>query len=223
MSNKLKLNRVSTVEALTETFTKEIVNGVWEPGLQCKDTVFAEQYGVSRNSVREAFSILAEQGLLRRKINRGYFVPVFQEMAIRELYEARMVIELEAIERLAMNKIVTPKMYEAMDLLSEKTEEDPRSSVLDVDFQFHLEMVKYLNNSKLVEIIQKIYNEIRIVNRQPYMFFPVRLIIREHEEIIRSISNGDSVKARQLLREHLLISIERQLKEYKAKTEEERQ
>ena len=84
------LNRVSTVDALIQAFSNEIINGAWEPGVYCKDTDMAEKYGVSRNSVREAFSVLVEKGLLKRRNNKGFFVPVLGEEDVRELYEARL-------------------------------------------------------------------------------------------------------------------------------------
>jgi DNA-binding GntR family transcriptional regulator len=217
MAERKLLERVSVIDALTKAFTEEIVNGLLEPGFQCRDTTMAEKYGVSRNSVREAFSILVEQGLLKKKANRGFFVPIFTARDIRELYGARLIIELEAIETLASRREVTCAMYTAVDLLKERTTKDMRSRVLDADMQFHLEIVASLHNERISQIHRKLYMEILMINLQPHQFFPIDYTISEHERVIATILTGDSQAARQVLKDHLTISIERQIAEMESR------
>ena len=212
-----KLNRISTVEALTQTFAREIINATWEPGEQCKDTVLAEQYGVSRNSVREAFAILVEQGLLKKKANRGYFVPVFSVRDVRELYEARMLIELEAIEVRTKNREVTQEMHDAIEALCAMTTDDMRSDILEADMRFHMELVRGLNNNRVLEMMKQLYMEIQVINHQPHNFFPIDFIIKEHEKIVDAILSGDVENARRVIREHLVESIDRQIAEMEEK------
>lgn len=218
MKEQKVLNRISTVDALTHTFAKEIINGIWEPGDQCKDTVMAEKYGVSRNSVREAFSILVEQGLLKKRANKGFFVPVFDEKEIRELYEARAMIEMAAIEFLAEKREVPAKMYEALESLKAQTTTDLRSCILDADFDFHMGLVEALGNSRVKAMFEKLFREIMIINRQPHLFFSIQFIISEHEIIIETILAGDTEAAKQIIKKHLDVSIDRQIGQMNQKT-----
>ena len=205
MKQQKVLNRISTVDALVQTFSKEIINGIWEPGDQCKDTVMAEKYGVSRNSVREAFSILVEQGLLKKRANKGFFVPVFDEREIRELYEARMMIEMAAIEQLAKKREVP------------QNPQDPRSCIMDSDMDFHMGLVESLENTRVKAMLEKLFMEIAIINRQPHLFFSIQFIISEHEQIIDAILAGDVEAARSIIKKHLEFSLERQIEEMKPK------
>jgi len=216
------LKRVSTVDALTDTIAKEIVDGAWKPGVQLKDIEMAEKYGVGRNSIREAFSILVEQGLLKKRANRGVFIPEFGEQDIYELYNARLVIELEAIEILTCRKEVPERMFEAIGDLKKQTVENMRSNQLDTDFKFHMSMIHALNNNRLTSMANRLFTEIKIINRQPHLFFPVEFIISEHEKITEAILNGDIAGSRKVMREHMAFSIERQLEELKLKQKAEK-
>lgn len=207
------LNRVSTVDALIQAFSNEIINGAWEPGVYCKDTDMAEKYGVSRNSVREAFSVLVEKGLLKRRNNKGFFVPVLGEEDVRELYEARLVIELAVIEEITKRREVPSGMYEALDSLKLKTEEDLRNYILAPDFDFHMNMVQAIGNSRIMDMFEKLFMETQIINRQPHLYFSIDFIISEHEKIIEKILSGDVNDAKTVMKKHIDISIERQIKE----------
>ncbi|MDD5017310.1 MAG: GntR family transcriptional regulator [Eubacteriales bacterium] len=221
-ANSIILKRVSTVDALTDIIAKEIVDGAWEPGVQIKDVDMAEKYGVSRNSIREAFSILVEQGLLMKRANRGVFIPELGKQDIYELYNARMVIELEAIEVLTQKREVTDKMYEAIEDLKKQTVENMRSNQLDTDFKFHYSMINALNNGRLSNMANKFFTEIKIINRQPHLFFPVEFIISEHKKIVHAILSGDIAESRKVLREHMILSIDRQVEELEMKQKTEK-
>lgn len=58
----------------------DIINGVYEPGSQLPgETVLAEKYGVSRNTLRQALTILVEDGLIEKVQGRGTFITYYKE------------------------------------------------------------------------------------------------------------------------------------------------
>ena len=206
------LQPVSVIDALINTLAQEIINGEWEPGEQLKDIEMAEKYDVSRNSIREAFSILVEKGLLKKRANRGVFVPKFSEDEVIELYNARLVIELEAIDSLTQKREVFPEMLQAVEDMK-LTSEEKRSYYLDSDYQFHICMVKALSNSRLEAYMERLFTEIKIINRQPKMFFAIDYVIKEHNKIMDAIWAGDVRQSRDLMRDHVQQSISRQMAE----------
>ena len=58
------LTSVSSVEQLAASITASINIGVLVPGVQLSEVALAQQYGVSRNTLREAFRLLARDGLV---------------------------------------------------------------------------------------------------------------------------------------------------------------
>lgn len=59
----------------------------------------SEQVGLSRTPVREAFQILATEGLLELRQNRCAIVKGVSEEAIRDHYEIRILLETEALRK----------------------------------------------------------------------------------------------------------------------------
>jgi hypothetical protein len=54
---------------------------------------------VSRNSLREAFRLLAKEGLLRHEPNRGVFVATPSMASIIDIYRIRKIIECQALAK----------------------------------------------------------------------------------------------------------------------------
>ena len=60
-----KRNSQSAVQFLLDAFNRELLSGALQPGDQIPTEVeLSEQFGVSRNTVREAIKILVAMGVL---------------------------------------------------------------------------------------------------------------------------------------------------------------
>ena len=69
-------------------------------GQPLQEEVLAAQLGVSRTPVREALTRLASEGLLASD-GRSFVVPALTERDIDEIYELRLMLEPEALRRVA--------------------------------------------------------------------------------------------------------------------------
>lgn len=76
-----------------EILKGEIISGKRRPGEVFEEKVFAGQLGVSRTPVREAVLQLAREGLLVVMPRRGTMVSNISMEDIRQLYEARRILE----------------------------------------------------------------------------------------------------------------------------------
>ena len=72
---------------------ERISGGHLAPGTKLSEHVIAQELGVSRNTLREAFTMLAEESLVDRVPNRGVFVAHPTAGDVREIYNARRIIE----------------------------------------------------------------------------------------------------------------------------------
>lgn len=90
------LPRASVVDTLAAALRERILGGDLAPGEPLREQVLADAYDVSRHTLRAAFRVLAAEGLVRISPNRGAAVASLDAVELRELYELRTALELEA-------------------------------------------------------------------------------------------------------------------------------
>ena len=88
------IKRTRLVEEVTRQLRDMIITGKLAPGTELVQTEIAEQLGVSRTPLREAFRILEKDGLVRIKNkNRTVEVALITSADLQEMYEVREVID----------------------------------------------------------------------------------------------------------------------------------
>ena len=85
------------MEQLAASITASINIGVLVPGVQLSEVALAQQYGVSRNTLREAFRLLARDGLVEHVPHRGVFVRTMTAHDLKDIYAYRRFVELGAM------------------------------------------------------------------------------------------------------------------------------
>ena len=66
--------RSSLQHEVTNRLRFELVEGHWRPGTRLQERALCERYGISRSPLREAFQILATEGLIDITLNKGAIV-----------------------------------------------------------------------------------------------------------------------------------------------------
>src|SRR5215213_4414842 len=120
MMSSVALARTTTVDALAEALRERIMVGELAPGQRLIERDLVERYEVGRGTVRAALQRLEHEGLVTVETHRGAFVRQLDKQALRELFELRTALELEAAHRaLAANSGKLPaSVHEAVDLLA---------------------------------------------------------------------------------------------------------
>lgn len=75
-----------------------IISGKYAAGSPLRESALSEDFGVSRNTLREAFRELVSEGLVEQQIHRGVTVKVMTADEIREIYIIRRALELRGIQ-----------------------------------------------------------------------------------------------------------------------------
>ena len=83
-------------EVVFEALRDAIVHGEFEPGERLLEVALAKRLGVSRTPVRSALMRLAYDGLIQQQPNRGAVVAKPSATDLRQVYEARAVLEVGA-------------------------------------------------------------------------------------------------------------------------------
>ncbi len=69
-----------------------IVDGVFGPGMSLREIPLAEQFGVSRGSIREALRVLERSGVVKIEAHRGATVSQLTVDELIEIYQVRGVL-----------------------------------------------------------------------------------------------------------------------------------
>ena len=94
---RVLLDRTGTVGRLADLLRERISAGGLPPGTQLAEHAMAETLGVSRNTLREAFRLLAHEGLVVHRPHRGVFVHTLEAADVRDIYATRRLVECAAV------------------------------------------------------------------------------------------------------------------------------
>ena len=124
---------------IVEQLKRVIIAGDLRPGDRVLETDLAEQLGVSRGPVREAFRQLEQEGLLVSYPHRGTFVASVPEDEIAEVYALRAQIEVYAARRVVARQPeeAAAALQEIVEGMEEAVRAGDLPTLADRDLQFH--------------------------------------------------------------------------------------
>lgn len=185
-------------ERIASTLRRAIVGSVLAPGARLEEQALAKRLGVSRVPLREAFRVLAGEGMVVIQPNRGAVVSQRSEGELRDLFAVRGMFESEAARLLARSR--PPAVLDALAAMIASMKRAVRARKHDeyafVAAQFHDLMVTECGN----RLIAQLYDRIRI-NLRRYQLMMADLpgspaeSIREHEVILTAIRGGKAATA----------------------------
>jgi DNA-binding GntR family transcriptional regulator len=87
----------STAQRTADVLRERITQGALTPGTRLSEEALGEALGVSRNTLREAFRLLAHDRLVAHEPNRGVFVRRLEVANITDIYAVRATLESAGI------------------------------------------------------------------------------------------------------------------------------
>jgi DNA-binding GntR family transcriptional regulator len=96
-AGRLRVAVPSVAERVASELRLQLAEGALLPGARLTESTIAEDLGVSRNTVREAFAELASERLVVRHPNRGVFVASLGAGDLHDVYIVRRAIEVSAL------------------------------------------------------------------------------------------------------------------------------
>ncbi|RUQ44964.1 GntR family transcriptional regulator, partial [Micrococcus sp. HSID17228] len=116
---------------------------------------------VSRNSLREAFTMLASEGLVERRPHRGVFVAAPGPQDVRGLYRTRRVIQLGALEHGELTPGAARHLRCAQDLLSGGPD-TPARVLGDANHRVHVGIVDLAGAPELTRLMASVQARVRL-------------------------------------------------------------
>jgi DNA-binding GntR family transcriptional regulator len=183
-----------------------IVQGQLAPGTRLNERLLTAQFGLSRTPLREAFKVLATEGLVELLPNRGAIVSQIDAVRLGETLAVMGALEALAGE-LACRNASDAQLNEIRSLHYEMRAHHARGDLAGY-FKFnqaiHLKIVKYSGNAVLFNAYRQMNGYVR---RARYManLSPERwdAAVREHDEILAALGARDVKRIKALLSDHL--------------------
>jgi DNA-binding GntR family transcriptional regulator len=198
----------STPDLIAETLREEILRGEVEPGQALRQEELAERFGVSRLPVRDALLRLEAQGLVHVYPNRGAFVVALSADEVREIYEMRILLEGDVIERAVPR--MTAESWRRIDAAhADSTRTAGGPEWIEGDWRFHRALYEPADRPRQLATIENLRSTVARYSAG-HDALPARTPewLADHDAILEACRARAAVAAKQRLVRHLRRAME---------------
>ena len=122
-------------------------------GQRLREPQWAEELGVNRTALREAFARLEAEGLIEKGQRTGYFVPKLTGRDVDEIKFARVVLECAAIDLICADPKRASRAAKALFAICDEFETFSKSKysmgTSEADRRFHETLMDFAENRRL--------------------------------------------------------------------------
>lgn len=190
---------------------RKILEGTLQAGDKLTEAALADELGVSRGPVREAFRMLEEAGLVRTEKNRGVFVREIPVEEALEIFEVRALMDAHVGRKLAQTLAVAQvrELRRSVETMEAAAKAHDAPAFHDANLAFHDLMLTLAGNTKLTTVYRKLTKELMLFRRQNLTPESMAVYAREHRQIVKAIAAGDVEAAGRAMFDHVMASRER--------------
>lgn len=220
MTTQLQTKQCRLYQQIADRITADIKRGLYRRGRRMpSERELAEQYAVSRPTIREAIIALELSGLVEVRQGSGVYVTQWTKVDTAtearliphlnigafELTEARRIIEGETAA-LAAKSITNDQLRMLSEQYAIMTDKKMHAEEIDrADRMFHITIGQASQNSALASVIEYLW-DLRYISplcRAILARGSVRPVANEHGTILQALKAHDSDAAREAMRAHL--------------------
>ena len=207
-------------EDIVQQFHSLIRQGVLQHGARLpSERLLADQFKVSRSSVREAIRSLELQGVVVSKRGSGTFIntenldSVVAVIAttlssggetLKDIFEVRHLLEPQ-IAAVAAQRACDEEVQRLGEILDEQQRHVTEGQTgVDADSAFHFALASATHNSALVKVVSAVEDILRL-SRDQSLQEPGRpqRSLASHRQILEMVRAGDASGAREAMEYHL--------------------
>lgn len=195
-------------EVAYQAVRREILSGVRPEHSWLREGEIAEELGVSRTPVREAFHRLAAEGLVRHEYHRGVQVASWDRKQVDEIFGLRSVLEPWACSLAAATGILDTahlqQLADDMDATVAPGRKPDYRELTQLNNAFHQAIREASDNGKLVAMLSSII-DVPLVHRtfEQYSERSLRRSLSHHHELVEAFVAGDGAWAESVMRSHV--------------------
>lgn len=186
---------------------RRIVDADYRPGERLTEERLAEDFGVSRNPVREALRVVEAEGFVEVQPRRGAVVATPDEATMRDMFAVRVLLEPLAA-RLAAERATDEELRSLrglLDLARAATEDDDYGRVAELNTALHARVVELSGNRWLMQFSLAMYRHVHWVFR---LGAPIRAVHswKEHVRLVEALERREPDAAERAAAEHVLAA-----------------
>lgn len=149
---------------VTSALRAAIISGEMRSGEIYSAPSLASQLGVSATPVREAMLDLAKEGLVRMERNKGFRVTEVDDKYLDDITELRQLVEPPVVRDVV--SIIPdedlPSLRAAAQAIVDRATEHDLVEYLEADRTFHLSLLAYAGNERIVQLIDDLRGHMRL-------------------------------------------------------------
>lgn len=193
-----------TTAWIASVLRARIAAGQLTPGSKLSEQSLSASLGVSRNTLRQAFTTLAGESIVTRIPNRGVYVAAPGAEEVREIYRVRRTIEPAAV----LWSVPSSEVLDEMETIVQRalTARDAGSipDMADANQAFHRAVVGLTGSETLRELMDRVLAEMRLVFHAMASApdFHTHYVDR-NAKLVKRLRAGENEKAAAELRDYL--------------------
>jgi len=204
----------SAKEKVASELRKAILSRKMKEGEILSLDSVATQLNVSITPVREAFQILARDGLIKLRQNKGAIVLGITDTYIREHYQLRAILESACAWLAAEEGVDISGIRDSYEESKAALGKGDYSQYASQNRDFHSEIWAAAGNKKMENMIAELWNGLSMgsmVSEEDY----AKVSIKEHGKILKAIQKHDKEAAQKTMYDHIMRSRDDMLTYYK--------
>ncbi len=222
MINQIKKNNVS--DQIYQQMMEMIISGTWKEGqLIPSENMLSEEFGVSRDSVRQAIHKLSALGLLKSRQGKGTYVQrldigFYMNLLVPSLLlnendsitvlEFAKSIQVESVRLVCRN--ATREQIEKLSIYLEQMEvEKDYELYFEEDMGYHIYLSSLTRNALFIKAMDIIKILLHEYLRDVVAVHGSKRSIEQHEECYRALLDRDEERAIYIMGEHYDMLIDR--------------
>lgn len=197
-----------------EEIKKRIQNGDYPPGTKLNTQEISDSLGISRSPVLAAINRLIALGLVDATPRKGTTVAKLSVSQIRNIIEARQMMELFCVKLSIRNVDYHPGILKEMESIVqafEAAQEAGYPAAADLETRFHMLYISLCGNSQ----IMKFYESNWSIGTAFYMYrvterplSHLESSFQQHKDILNALKNKDEELLRTTIEQHMSIVYE---------------
>lgn len=210
--------------SVAERIKARIKDGTYPPGTRLPgERELADQFDVSRVTVREAEIALQALGYVSIKTGSGVYVAdraaryadELPNISAFELTEARLMFESEAAALAArhINDETLERLASLVDAMSAENRQGDGSAI-NADREFHLTIARASGNAAVIHVVEELWKirgelpEVRKVHAKICAVEDAADRYEEHAAVLRALRERDPAAARRAMQDHFRSLLE---------------
>ncbi|MET3805846.1 DNA-binding GntR family transcriptional regulator [Nakamurella sp. UYEF19] len=199
---------LSLPESVHEVLRSRILNNDLPAGTPLVEIPLAEEFGVSRTTVRAALRELQTERLIEVLPRRGTFVTRMSAEDVTEACYARFVLESAGLAEVweSARAALVVDMTEAVRVMQLACDKEDLAGIVVADTAFHRVIVEAGNHPRIVEMWSTLNGQMGALMRSSLDRQGIDMVeaVRRHTKLITAFKRKDSAVALAALRLHYL-------------------